>query len=57
MPVFAYEGKSASGETRKGELEAPNKQAARDRLRSMNIQATSVKAKGGNLQAQTRVQQ
>ena len=47
MPVFAYEGKSASGETRKGELEAPNKKAAQERLRSMNISASKVKAKGG----------
>jgi len=45
--MFAYEGKTASGETRKGEVEAASKQAARDRLRSMNIKATSVKPKGG----------
>mgnify|MGYP001400628966 CR=1 FL=1 len=46
MPVFAYTGKTASGEVKKGQLEAANQNEARERLRKMNIKATSVKAKG-----------
>jgi type IV pilus assembly protein PilC len=47
MPVFAYEGRSASGDVRKGEIEAPSQDAARNLLRQRQIQATSVKPKGG----------
>lgn len=47
MPVFAYEGRTAGGETRKGEVEAADSEAARNRLRQMQIQPTSVKKKGG----------
>lgn len=47
MPVFAYEGRTSGGEVRKGEVEAADPDAARTRLRQMQIQATSVKAKGG----------
>ena len=47
MPVFAYEGRTNTGEVRKGEVEAPDSDAARNRLRQMQIQATSVKPKGG----------
>ena len=46
MPVFAYEAKTASGEVRKGEVEAANKDAAKQRLRQMQLNPTSVKAKG-----------
>jgi type IV pilus assembly protein PilC len=45
MPVFAYEGRTNTGEVRKGEVEAPDSDAARNRLRQMQIQATSVKPK------------
>ena len=47
MPVFAYEGRTASGETKKGEVEAADQDAARSRLRAMQISPTKVKAKGG----------
>jgi type IV pilus assembly protein PilC len=47
MPVFAYEGRTSAGEVRKGEVEAASADAARGRLRQMQIQPTSVKAKGG----------
>jgi type IV pilus assembly protein PilC len=47
MPVFAYEGRTQGGEVRKGEVEAANADAARTRLRQMQISPTSVKAKGG----------
>ena len=32
MPVFAYEGRSASGETKKGNIEATDLEAAKARL-------------------------
>jgi len=47
MPLFAYKGKTASGEVKKGEVEAENKADAQKRLRQMKIQPTSVKPKGG----------
>ncbi|MCB9797686.1 MAG: type II secretion system F family protein [Alphaproteobacteria bacterium] len=47
MPVFAYEGRSASGETKKGNIEAADLDAAKARLRLMKINATTVKPKGG----------
>jgi len=47
MPVFAYEGRTSSGDVRKGEIEAPSQDAARNLLRQRQIQATSVKPKGG----------
>jgi type IV pilus assembly protein PilC len=49
MPVFAYEGRTSSGEVRKGEIEASNMDAARSMLRQRQIAATSVKPKGGGL--------
>jgi len=49
MPVFAYEGRTTSGEVRKGEIEASNVDAARSMLRQRQIAATSVKPKGGGL--------
>jgi type IV pilus assembly protein PilC len=47
MPVFAYEGRGAAGEVKKGDIEAADIEAARARLRLMKIQATSVAPKGG----------
>lgn len=47
MPVFAYEGRTAGGDTRKGQLEAADADAARSRLRQMSIQPTSLKKAGG----------
>ena len=49
MPVFAYEGRTTSGEVRRGEIEASNVDAARSMLRQRQIAATSVKPKGGGL--------
>ncbi|MDP6935184.1 MAG: type II secretion system F family protein, partial [Myxococcota bacterium] len=46
MPVFAYEGKNSAGEVKKGDLEAASPDEARQKLRTMQIQATSVKKKG-----------
>ncbi len=42
MAVFAYEGKTASGEVRKGKLDAPDANAARGKLREMRITPSSV---------------
>ncbi len=47
MPVFAYQGRSPSGDVRKGEVEAADANAARNRLRQMQIRPDSVKQKGG----------
>jgi type IV pilus assembly protein PilC len=55
MPVFAYEGRTAGGEVRNGSIDAENADAARSRLRSMQIQATKVKKKGGLLQADIKL--
>ncbi len=51
MPVFAYEGRTTSGEVRKGEIEASSPDAARSMLRQRQIAATSVKPKGGGFGA------
>lgn len=42
MAVFAYEGKTAQGEVRKGKIDAPDQASARSKLREMRISATSV---------------
>lgn len=47
MPVFAYEGRTATGDTRRGQVEAANLEAARSRLRQMSIQPTTLKPSGG----------
>ena len=47
MPTFTYEGRTSSGEVRKGEMEAANEAAVRTRLREMKIKADSVAPKGG----------
>ncbi len=49
MAMYAYEGRSANGEARKGEIEAPDPDAAKKRLRAMQINPTSLTAKGGGL--------
>jgi len=49
MPVFAYEGQTSSGESRKGEIEAKDDSAARKKLRQMQINPTKLKKKGGGL--------
>lgn len=47
MPTFAYEGRTASGEVRKGKIEASDQNAARAQLRKMNINPTNIKDSGG----------
>ena len=36
MAMFAYEGRTAGGEVKRGELEAPNQEAARDPKQANN---------------------
>jgi type IV pilus assembly protein PilC len=42
MAVFAYEGKTAQGELKRGKIDAADQTAARGKLREMRISATSV---------------
>jgi type IV pilus assembly protein PilC len=42
-PVWSWEGKTRSGETRKGEMEASDESAVMNRLRSMQLQNLKVK--------------
>lgn len=42
MAVFKYEGRTSSGETRKGVLEATDQNAARQRLREMRVSPTTL---------------
>lgn len=45
MATFTYEGKTSSGEVRKGNIDAANEKTARNQLKKMNINATSLKKK------------
>jgi type IV pilus assembly protein PilC len=47
MPVFTWEGRTNSGETRTGEMDATNADEVTQRLRQQNIEAQRVKKKGG----------
>jgi len=55
MAKFAYEGRTASGESRSGTVEADSAEAARSRLRQMQISPTSVSKKGGLLDAEITI--
>ena len=46
MATFTYEGKTSSGEVRKGNISAADESAARAQLKKMSINATSIKVKG-----------
>jgi len=46
MPLFAYEGQTSSGDSRKGEIEAKDDAAARQKLRQMQISPTRLAKKG-----------
>ena len=41
MPKFAYEGRTAGGEVKKGKIDAADQSAARAQLRKMNINPTT----------------
>ena len=49
MALFAYQAKTSNGDMRKGELQAANVDAAKKRLRQMQLSPVSVKKKGGAL--------
>ena len=49
MATFTYEGKTSSGEVRKGKINASDEKAARAQLKAQNINVTSVKEKSGGL--------
>ena len=46
MPVFKWEGKTAKGAVRKGEMEGPSEAAIRIHLRQQNIIPTKISSKG-----------
>ncbi len=46
MPIYKWEGKTAKGVIKKGEMEAPNEAAIRIHLRQQNIIPTKVVSKG-----------
>jgi type IV pilus assembly protein PilC len=45
MPVFAYEGRTASGKVLRGNMEAPSREAVINRLRAQRIQPNTSKIK------------
>jgi type IV pilus assembly protein PilC len=45
MPVFAYEGRTASGKTLRGNMDAPSREAVINRLRAQRIQPITNKIK------------
>ncbi len=49
MPKFVWEGKTRTGESRKGEMEAENPESLTNRLRQQDITVTKVKKKRGEL--------
>ena len=51
MPVFAYEGRTASGKILRGDMEADSREAVISRLRSQRIQpiAKRIREKGKGL--------
>ena len=46
MPIYKWEGKTAKGVVKKGEMEAPNEAAIRIHLRQQNIIPTKIASKG-----------
>ena len=48
MPTFAYEGRTADGQTKKGKIDAVDANAARNQLKRQNINPTSVSEAEGH---------
>ena len=46
MPIYKWEGKTAKGAVKKGEMEAPGEAAIRIHLRQQNIIPTKIRSKG-----------
>jgi len=55
MPVFVYEGKTRTGEIKRGDIEAPNQAAVMTKLRAMQLLPTKVKEKGKGLDMEIRI--
>ncbi len=49
MPIFKWEGKTAKGVVKKGEMEAPSEAAIRIHLRQQNIIPTSIKTQSKDI--------
>src|SRR3990170_5399508 len=49
MPVFAYSGRTRTGQTINGEMEAPNREAVVAQLRRQQVMATAVTPKARDL--------
>ena len=52
MPNFAWEGRTRTGDLRKGVMEAPDADAVKAKLRAQQIQPEKVKRKAGDIQIQ-----
>lgn len=50
MPVFAFSGRTRTGQVVNGEMEAPNREAVVAQLRRQQVMATSVKAKAKDIE-------
>jgi type IV pilus assembly protein PilC len=50
MPVFAYSGRTRTGQTINGEMEAPNREAVVAQLRRQQVMATSVTPKARDIE-------
>ena len=50
MPTFAYEGRTADGQVKKGKIDAVDANAARNQLKRQNINPTSVKENKGGIE-------
>jgi type IV pilus assembly protein PilC len=57
MPVFAYQGRTASGKILRGSMEAPTREAVINRLRAQRIQPipTRIKERGKGLDRELRL--
>lgn len=55
MAKFAWEGVTRSGQTMKGEMEAPNEEAVHAQLRRQGIQPEKVKARGKGLDMELKI--
>jgi len=55
MAKFAWEGVTRSGQTMKGEMEAPNEEAVQAQLRRQGIQPGKVKARGKGLDMEINI--
>ena len=57
MPVFAYQGRTASGKVLRGDMEAPSREAVINRLRAQRIQPIhrGIREKGKGLDREIRL--